>query len=382
MEDTLIRLMEYSELLHVDNIFSWMFRHLGWYIIKFLGLLLNSCQNLVDDVIGLNAFFYTQEIEDFISSFKPILYLVLVLSITFLGYRMIMNQKDKFSSIVNNFLIALCVVTLLPNFMMKLNKLTMSAVEATGTVSDNKILANKIIKDNVNDLLLLDAVDFDFNKLQSKNNIPEKDILRIEINEVITDTNNLKNKELFRKKIAITEEGQTEATDLSKGFLGVGDEHYYRYSINFFTIMITLLILSATFITTSLKIAMIIFKLPFYEFFAFVASFSDLSTGQRMKKAITIILSLFLTFFLTMVIFKFYIMSTSWISNNTKGILYLIMMIASSLVVIIESPRMIQSVLGSTPTSRGNPLSRYLNKTKGTAIAVAGSLVNSNVEEV
>ncbi len=345
MNDILDKLLKYDNILHIDNLFTWMMRNLGWEIVKLLCLLLNSVQGLVDKVLKLNNFFQNKELQAFIDSFRPVLYLILAISLIFLGYQIMLNKKERFFNLFNNFIIAICVIIFLPMFMIEFNGLIMSAVGATGTI-DNNMLATKIVKDNIADLLLYDSVNFDVSKLDVSNNIPEENILNIDVVEGMgSNFSDLRNEELFKKKVTVDKDGQKILVDLSKGFLGVGNEQYFRYSINFFTIIVTLLVLSATFIFSSIKIARIIFELAFFKFFAAIAAFADLSGGEKLKEIVKTIVNSFLVIFFISVVFKMYMIFTTWASNNSDGMLYLIFIIAGSFVVI-DGPNIVERILG------------------------------------
>ncbi len=351
MDNVLNKLQEYNDILHIDNLFTWMMRNLGWTIIKLLCSLLNAVQGLIDSVLQLNNFFENPELNSFIDKFKPILYFILAISIIFLGYQMMLNKKERFFNLFNNIVIAICVIVFLPVFMVELNNLVMVAVNATGTVDatgtvNDGMLANKIVKDNIIDLLLYDSVGFDLTKIDDSNNIPESYIMNIDITEDIdANSNSLKDPEMFKKKITVDKDGNQIAVDLSRGFLGVGDEQYYRYTVNFFTIMVTLLVLSATYIFSSVKIARIIFELAFYKFFAAIAAFADLSGGQKIREIIKTIINSFLVIFFISVVFKIYMIFTTWAVNNSTGMLYLVLIVAGSFVVI-DGPNIVERILG------------------------------------
>ncbi|MCL2323547.1 MAG: hypothetical protein FWC47_15745 [Oscillospiraceae bacterium] len=345
MNDVLSKLIKYNSILHIDNLFTWMMRNLGWAIVKLLCDLLNAVQGLIDGVLKLNTFFENPDLQSFIDEFRPILYLILAISIIFLGYQLMLNRKQKFFNLFNNIVLAICIIVFLPIFMIELNKIVLLAVNSTGSVSNGPI-ANKIVKDNIEDLLLYDSVNFDTTKLTDKNNIPVDYIMNIDITENIdTSFNKLNNSDLFKKKLTVDKDGNQIAVDLSKGFLGVGDENYYRFSVNFFTIIITLIVLSATYILSSIKIARIIFELAFYKFFAAIAAFADLSGGQKVKEIVKTIVNSFLVIFMISVVFKMYMIFTTWAVNNSSGLIYLILIIAGSFVVI-DGPNIIERILG------------------------------------
>jgi len=345
LNDVLSKLIKYNSILHIDNLFTWMMRNLGWAIVKLLCDLLNAVQGLIDGVLKLNTFFENPDLQSFIDEFRPILYLILAISIIFLGYQLMLNRKQKFFNLFNNIVLAICIIVFLPIFMIELNKIVLLAVNSTGSVSNGPI-ANKIVKDNIEDLLLYDSVNFDTTKLTDKNNIPVDYIMNIDITENIdTSFNKLNNSDLFKKKLTVDKDGNQIAVDLSKGFLGVGDENYYRFSVNFFTIIITLIVLSATYILSSIKIARIIFELAFYKFFAAIAAFADLSGGQKVKEIVKTIVNSFLVIFMISVVFKMYMIFTTWAVNNSSGLIYLILIIAGSFVVI-DGPNIIERILG------------------------------------
>ncbi|MDC4242889.1 hypothetical protein NE398_22530 (plasmid) [Clostridium tertium] len=346
---TLIELTEMG-ILSITGIISHAFRWLGWQIIWLLASLVDGVEGAVNKIYTLNSFFSSSEVNNFIDRYKPIIWSILAISLAVLGYKIIMNRKMDKQSIPTNLIFSLIVVIALPMLMVKMGDLTNLVVKdvKAGYTSS----AKQIVKDNLYDLYALDQNDFNF---KEKNNIPIDNIFDIHIDEAFKVDSKTKHEEIFKKKLDTLANGDMKETDLEKNWIMM-DEDYYRYNIDFVSVIIGLATTGITLLCVGFKIARLIFELAFNKLFAMLFAFADIEDNKKIKAILKNIFSTFAVIMATAVLLKLYIIFVAWLnftaSSVDKGIGFtvtslakLILQIGASFAVI-DGPNIIERILG------------------------------------
>ena len=254
-ESEIINILSNGDIFNVTSILKTLIRGLGWSLIKLLAFLSNGIETVVNEIYSLNGFFSSQQLNDFIDELLPLAWVILALSIVFLGYKLIFDREFRINNIFKNISVSIAVFMLLPMFMGHMEKMTTTG--SLGLKSEYKLSANKVIKDNLYDLYYLDENNFNLSK---KNNISEDLIIPksimgsgfINIDEVV-DESLVTNKDVFKNKISLDKNGQKKKEELGKGFLRIGKEEYYRYNFDFFVIFTTLSCTTITLLATVFK---------------------------------------------------------------------------------------------------------------------------------
>ena len=338
-ESEIISILSNSEIFNLTSILKTLIRGIGWGIINLLAFISNGIETVVNEIYSLNGFFSSQQLNDFIDEILPLAWVILALSIVFLGYKLIFDREFRVNNVFKNIALSIAVFMLLPMFMSHMEKMTTTG--ALGLKSEYNLSANKVIKDNLYDLYYLDENNFNLSK---KNNIQEDLISLINIDEIV-DASLVKNKDVFKNKISLDPNGQKKKEALGNGFLGLGKEEYYRYNFDFFVILTTLSCTTITLLATLFKVSRIIFELGFVKLFALLYSFADIANGQKLKEVIRYIVSNFVVLFLISVLLKMYLMFSSWASENSKGITQTILLIGAS-IAVIDGPNLIERIFG------------------------------------
>ena len=346
-ESEIINILSNGDIFNVTSILKTLIRGLGWSLIKLLAFLSNGIETVVNEIYSLNGFFSSQQLNDFIDELLPLAWVILALSIVFLGYKLIFDREFRINNIFKNISVSIAVFMLLPMFMGHMEKMTTTG--SLGLKSEYKLSANKVIKDNLYDLYYLDENNFNLSK---KNNISEDLIIPksimgsgfINIDEVV-DESLVTNKDVFKNKISLDKNGQKKKEELGKGFLGIGKEEYYRYNFDFFVIFTTLSCTTITLLATVFKVSRIIFELGFVKLFALLYSFADIANGQKLKEVIRYIVSNFIVLFSISVLLKMYLLFSSWSSENANGITQLVLLIGAS-IAVIDGPNLIERIFG------------------------------------
>ena len=122
-------LKQFEPYLHQAGILNNILRDFGWVIIKLLVMLLDSVESMLDMFYGLFNFFEYPEVSEFIDSFRPVLWVLFAISLAALGIQLIIQGKENRSHIVTNIIVAVMILTALPNVMTALNDFTLAGIE-------------------------------------------------------------------------------------------------------------------------------------------------------------------------------------------------------------------------------------------------------------
>ena len=322
------------------------FRIVGWWIIKGLAFLVGKLEDIVNEVTFITDFFESAGINSLITKFKPVLGLLLVFSLIFIGYQLMFNKKYDRSKIPTNMILALCIVVALPIAMTKLNDLTGIVI---GEVKGNVSMTKQIVSNNVTDLYLLDEADFpmDENKqivdIEVKNNMGGN-ILNINLNEEIDRSKvKSKNKKVFENELIIDKNGVAGLSKINGLFKW--DDEYYRFSINFFTIICTLSITAFVLIFTAVKIVKLSIELAFSKIMTTFVAVADLSSGQKLRQSINGIVSIFVSILATTLMLKLYILATAFFTNRLNSVATILAMFGAA-IFVIDGPNYIEKIFG------------------------------------
>ncbi|BDU83414.1 hypothetical protein SNUCP2_30840 [Clostridium perfringens A] len=337
-------LLNYSEYFTKSDFILYGFRIVGWFFIKGLSFLVNKLEDVVDSVTKVTDFFNSPEITALINKFKPLLGLLLVASIIFIGYQLMINKKFDRSRVPMNIILALCIVVAMPLAMDKLNTLSNKVI---GEIQGDVHFANQIIENNITDLYLLDEANFPIKDdgtvgdISPKNNLGNNNI-KINPNEEI-DRSKVNNKKVFENEVIFDSAGNPTLNKIVGLFKW--DDEYYRFHINFFTIIVTLAITAFVMIFTAIKMIKLSIELAFSKVMTTFVAVADLSGGQRIRQSINGIMSIFVAMISTMLMLKLYILGTAYLSDKISGIGTVLAMIGCA-IFVIDGPNYIEKMFG------------------------------------
>ena len=343
--DTLYTLIE-NGVLELGNVFESCIRWLGWGLITLLAKLVNGIESTANKVYTINGFFNSSEVNQLIDKYEPLVWTVLAISIGILGFRIIFNRQQNRNELPSNILFSILVVVLLSTFMTKMNDITKVAISSIN--NSNQSLTNTLVKESLYDIYYLD--DNDFNLAGEKNNISADSIYNIDINEAL-DTSEVKDSDLFKKKIIFKENGDKKLVKLEKGWFSI-DEMYYRYNIDFISVIISLGAIGIAFVCIMLKVIRLLFELAFNKLFITLLAFADISDGKRLKEMVKHIISIFIVIFITAVLTNMYMLYNSWITKSlvanglgNNGILKILFIVGGA-IAVIDGPNLVERILG------------------------------------
>ena len=323
-----------------SNIFLSAIRWLGWAIIKGLVSLVNTLEGAIRKVIGLTNFFESPEITKLINDFKPAIFMFLALSLACVAFFIFFSKKFDKKSVPTNIFLATMAILLLPFGMSKLNELTQAGINVV--YGEFNSMANETVKNNIIDVYKYDENSFSSKEVSPKNYIEKDKIVMIDINEAI-DKSQTSNEKVFENKVVAKKGGGYELKRID-GLFKI-DSYYYRWKCNFWIIIISLLSTTATLSLSILKIGRLVFELAFNKVFGILIAYLDVANGQRLKKVVQRILTLFAVMFCMALMLKIYLIFSTWIGSRNLGILEVIMMIVVS-IAVIDGPNIVEEILG------------------------------------
>jgi len=351
-EEIARKLEEFQEYLSISNVFTDIMRWLAWVSVKGLAWIVDALENLTDDILLIKTFYNNIEIVAFVDSIKPVLYIFLAFSLLFTGYLLIFNKKFNREGIVINIFIACIIILSLNAGMDKANEFTDVAIDAikveTLYPNDDSTLSGSIIQRNVTDLTEIDKNNWSVTELSVPNSTSPSRIGNINIREKYgKDTEGISNEgqDISKYMLSLNNVGEYRADKLDQSGLEWNNEYYFRYSVNWFTIFVTLGIISFTLFSIALKLAKLFFELTFNYILALIVAPADIHDGQKTKKIIQAILN---TFFATILIFlsmKVYMIGTAFLEDTLSTFPYLIALIAFSLAVV-DGPNIVERLFG------------------------------------
>lgn len=351
-EEIARKLEDFQEYLSISNVFTDIIRWFAWVMVKGLAWIVDALENLTDDILLIKTFYNNSEIVAFVDTIKPVLYIFLAFSLLYTGYLLIFNKKFNREGIVINIFIACIIILALNAGMDKANEFTDVAIDAVKVETlypiDDSTLSGSIIQRNVTDLTEFDKNTWSTTELSVPNSTPPSRIANINIREKYgKDTEGISNEgqDISKYMLSLNNVGEYRADKFDQSGLEWNNEYYFRYSVNWITIFVTLGIIGFTLFSIALKLAKLFFELTFNYILALIVAPADIHDGQKTKKIIQAILN---TFFATILIFlsmKVYMIGTAYLEDTLSTFPYLIALIAFSLAVV-DGPNIVEQLFG------------------------------------
>ncbi|ASF38185.1 hypothetical protein CEH05_03290 [Halobacillus halophilus] len=353
-EELLEKLLEFSEVLSTNNIFISGLRIMGWGIILFLKMIVDSLEGMVDSVLSLTDFFLSEPVQSFLDTIQPVLYVLLAISLAMIGFRLIFNKEKNRADLPMNLFLSVMTISLLTFGMGQVNDFTGDAVNVAQVNTDSFTTSDRVMTDYVTDIAVYDETGWESPDVDNQHHISPNNLDKISINETLTrefdkangDQLSEQGKRIVMNKVGLESNGEEGLVELGKsGLFDFLPENYYRWHVDWFTAIVTLGVMAFTMILISIKIAKLCFELGFNHIVALIMAYADISTGQRLKAIIKNIGSIFASLIMIFLSLRVYMYYTTFIGENLEGISYLVALIAGSLAVI-DGPNIVQKLFG------------------------------------
>lgn len=356
MDDTEIvrKIEEFGEFLSVGTVISDMVRWIGWVFIKGLAFIVDGLESVTDEVLLIKQLFQNPEIVAFVDAIRPFLYILLAFSLLYTGYLLILQKKFDREGMAINLFIALIIIVALSQGMGKANEFTDAAVEAVNTTElydeGEGSLSDNIISKQLTDLLEFDKKGWETTEVDPPNTLPLSMIGHISVTEKLDEDRkelelSSESKDIISHKLtwSISEKELVELKDST--LMPWTNESYYRYSVNWLTLITTLAVMAFTLFSIAYKLARLSFELAFNYVLALIVAPADVHDGQKTKKILQSILNTFLVIILIFLSMKIYMIGTAYIASELTGLAYLIALIGFS-VAVVDGPNIVERLFG------------------------------------
>ena len=367
-------LKQFEPYLHQAGILNNILRDFGWVIIKLLVMLLDSVESMLDMFYGLFNFFEYPEVSEFIDSFRPVLWVLFAISLAALGIQLIIQGKENRSHIVTNIIVAVMILTALPNVMTALNDFTLAGIEFVNP--EYSSTANEIIADNITDILLIPEMTADDLK-EHPNNLSIDTISHININGVVYPENVTGDyRDIYENRLSVDDAGNETVEEIKAPLLGIEmlSTYYYRWDMDFFTVLMSLAAMCIAMFFTCYKVIRLLYEIAIHGFLAALSSVTDISGGARTKMIVKSLFSSFAVAFLTVVFLKFYMMASNYFAANLSG-LPLAFALLFAAICVVDGPNIVERILGiDAGLSSGVRSMAAMMHAAGTAGRAAGKL--------
>ena len=352
--EALTTLQAHSDLFTTtQSIWITPFRHIGWAIIQLLVLLEEVFENAIRTIFGHLNFYSSPEMTAVFNAIRGTMAILLAIGTVWLGFQIMTNRRKEKGQIPFNFLLCLLIILGLPTVTNQLATMTGQAATAFMGTSESS-LADQLIDANVNDIAYIINNEFSENSLSNHNSIDASQISSIDVGELIkpdSSTIHTGTGDVLRYHIEYNSDtGVQEAVtgDMGGNWI-VGDAFsncYYRYQINWYAIILSLLGLAIAMIICALRVAKIVFQIAYVMVFTLFVAPIDVVSGQRLKKCLQELFGMFIMLMSVAMMFRLYLIGVNWIVGAgfdafTQAILFLGMSWA-----LISGPTLIPKILG------------------------------------
>ena len=325
-------LTDYADILHIKNFALDFIRQIGWWLIKALCSLCDFFYDVLTSIYKALDFTTGDSVISYSKALMPWISCLLVISIMLLGYYMIVKRTDARVNLVQNLVLIMLIVTALPQITGYMADLTAAATASVEkeAITQEASPSFRVVQENVIDLKTADRQNMpsyaDLTKGKTKRNslTSQKKVSYVDINEYMDyeSDDELKNPDLWKSKLTIDGDGNTSVSDMDGGigsFFGLFNDKYYRFSVNWWTVIITLACSCIALFFMSLKVARIIWEIAAHQLIGPFIAVTDLASGQRMKEFLRSLVSLFAVLFMIMLMYGLYFLGMSYINSFSAG---------------------------------------------------------------
>jgi pantothenate kinase len=342
--------------LQQNSMISYVFRQIGWSILLGLYWIVSEVEYAVyhiNDAIG--SFFTSQGVVDLEKKVFPLAILLMGVLILYIGI-LSMIKPPNFSRIAGNLVVGVTIAIALPTLLSTAYSFTQQAITYLNSNSDGElqVMSDRILCDNITDVTLYDANGFQSTSLPYRNSFakPDADASQItKINPVeLVNPDDMEYPDVWRSGLTTDRDGNTVVTQLASGSIGFIDmpimsQYYYRWKIDWLSILVTLGVTAFALIMSGIKIARLIFELAVNQTLTQVMALLDIITAQRVKKCIQMLIATLGTLFAMFFMMQIYILGMAYTTNVDNLALRLFLIVGLSWAVI-DGPDLFEQVFG------------------------------------
>ena len=348
--DQLLKLLDdYSDYLTQGNP-AWDFlRPLGLKIAEGGAWLLDGLYGVMGNLLKLLNIFDNPAFTELMQKIDPLKGFLLLMAVVGFFILLMFNKVNGASQAPLNLLLILCLTLMAPALWSTASSMTQGAFKFINKVDQSP--GDSIILENTTDLAAVAEEGWKLKKGENFNHY--KHAKQIDMQEKIEKPDDVKNGEVFKKKIETDTKGKDSVVDIEQpsGFAAwlmseFFSPNYYRNKVHFFNIYLTELVSIIALAITSFKFAIIIAKMYGDYVLLVKGGLADFMGMQRVKAIFSELVGSFALLVYVPILFQIYIIATVYIkSMNFDFITYIIAM-AGAAWALIDGPNGFQRVTG------------------------------------
>lgn len=345
------------DIFHTNTIVGGMLRFIGWQLITLLVWLAEHCAKLFDESFKFIDFTRYEPVEEFLDSWQPVVYALISLSILFLGLILIFWQEKK-PKLMMNICLAVLIMTSSGYLIDQLNGFVTddirSAIMNDGdTTTGSSGLIYDMVGASVYDLIYIDdKLDGGLMKMTKNNrklydDFTKEDLELMSINEVLKpDDVKAESKDLVSNRIYY-KKGNLELKEIYNGvaWTDLLNEYYYRYDVEWFTVIVGLVSLIIVYVCLAYKVVRILYEVVVQRLLAALYS-ANLSSGQKTLKILDSIKDSYITLILVMVCLKIYLLAFKMVGETQFAAFSKVMLLFFLALAVADGPNIIQKLTG------------------------------------
>lgn len=351
-------LKDWSDALSIQSFANDAIRTILWTITKGLGSVLDKVGKAVEKIYSLMGFVNYSGLEKYMKNLQPLVFLLLIISIAFFGFYLLTRKSTAQINVFQSLIAIILIITVMPILSMKIGSFSQQASKyARENYTSGGSTFAQIVDSNIIDLKKIDATEGDIPKYKTitkniakkGNNISGiKSISSLKINEYMNySDDDFTHSDLWENSLTTDGSGKDYLTKMSKGhILDVLKDYYYRYHVNWGTMLFSILSMAIALLFTAIKSARIIFEIGFHQILGPFVAVSDLATGQRIKEFIRSLLSLFAALFLIAALMGVYFIGIDYLNGKNLNSFTMVICELALAWMVIDGPNVVERIIG------------------------------------
>lgn len=356
-EEVITVLKKNRDIFHTSTIPGGIFRYIGWSVMKGLVWVAEQCAKLFDESFKFIDFTRYEPVEKFLTSWKPVVFALISLSILFLGLIMIFWQEKK-PKLMMNICLAVLIMTSSGYLIDQLNGFVTDDIRSAilndgDTSTGSSGLVYDMVGNSIYDLIYIDdKLDGGLMKMTKNNrklydDFTKEDLELMSINEVLKPEDvKAESKDLVSNRIYY-KKGNLELKEIYNGvaWTDLLNEYYYRYDVEWFTVIVGLVSLIIVYVCLAYKVVRILYEVVVQRLLAALYS-ANLSSGQKTLKILDSIKDSYITLILVMVCLKIYLLAFKMVGETQFAAFSKVMLLFFLALAVADGPNIIQKLTG------------------------------------
>lgn len=396
--------IKFSERLRFADIIGDVLNSIQWAIVKFIVWCVDGLEKVYGEIFKLFDFFSSDSFSILWSQYQGVAFAIGLFSAMLFLLRYMKEPQLKLSSLLDTILIGLTVVLLTTTVLNEGKKYLQNMTGTNGTIDS---ITYQTVNQYIYDLAVFDATDWTdanhslYNFAKSKKtetdptkilsasdlSIDKKTIGSLDINERILDSaegNSELTSKILKHKTTLdydsdTNKSKVVAVHKGDGFFGMGRPEYYRYSVNFALLSLTLIFVGAVFFASGVRVVQLFYDILLTSGITMGIAFTDPENNQKVKKGIQRVLGNFVHIIFLPIYLSIFSTLLSYTQTLNLSLLANFIVIIALSLATIDGSYFLQEITGIDAgiKSFGQKMQSmfYTSKTLGAIANGAGNVV-------